>query len=64
MRATCTATQERAVDAMESVRVSLAENFETGKWDLPVLPDVAARVLSLTEDPDSDAKELAKLCVK
>lgn len=43
----------------------LAEHLETQlkekNFDMPMLPDVASRVLALSNDPDSDAAQLAKL---
>lgn len=41
---------------------SLLEQQLLSKYvDVPLLPDVASRVLSLSNDPDSDAAQLAKL---
>lgn len=40
---------------------SLFELVEAGKLELPLLPDVASQVLSLCNDPNSDARALAAL---
>lgn len=39
----------------------LAELLEKKAFEVPMLPDVASRVLALSNDPDSDAAQLAKL---
>lgn len=39
----------------------LKEQLSRKNFDMPMLPDVAGRVLSLSNDPDSDAAQLAKL---
>lgn len=45
----------------QSVADQLAASIESGKIDVPVLPDVANRVLILTQDDDSDASQLANI---
>ena len=44
-----------------SVRTSLVERAENGQLELPVLPDSVARVLTLSQSPDSDVYEIAGL---
>ena len=39
----------------------LSELLANKSFDVPILPDVASRVLALSNDPDSDAAQLAKL---
>lgn len=39
----------------------LSELLANKSFDVPMLPDVASRVLALSNDPDSDAAQLAKL---
>lgn len=39
----------------------LTELLTNKSFDVPMLPDVASQVLSLSNDPDSDAAQLAKL---
>lgn len=39
----------------------LNELLHSRKFDMPMLPDVASRVLAMSNDPDSDAAQLAKL---
>ena len=39
----------------------LNEQLRNKNFDMPMLPDVASRVLALSNDPDSDAAQLAKL---
>lgn len=45
----------------QSIADQLAAAIQSKKIDVPVLPDVAHRVLTLTQDPDSDAIQLAKI---
>ncbi len=44
-----------------SISDQLAAAIETKQIDVPVLPDVAHNVLSLAQNPDSDAAQLAKI---
>ncbi|MGH1486311.1 MAG: HDOD domain-containing protein [Cellvibrionaceae bacterium] len=39
----------------------LKEAIEQGKIDVPVLPEVAHKVMALTQDPESDASQLAAI---
>ena len=45
----------------QSIADQLAATIESGKIEVPVLPDVANRVLQLTQDDDSDAAQLARI---
>ncbi len=45
----------------QSIADQLAATIKAEKIDVPVLPDVANRVLVLTQDPESDAEQLAKI---
>ena len=45
----------------QSVADQLAASIEAGNIDVPVLPDVANRVLVLTQDDESDAAQLANI---
>jgi len=47
--------------AGQKIEFLLSELLETKSFDVPMLPDVASRVLVLSNDPDSDAAQLAKL---
>ncbi len=52
------------ISALSSKAQAIAkylENFNDNKIEVPMLPDVANRVLALSNDPDSDASQLAKL---
>lgn len=44
-----------------SLRAELARRIESCELELPVLPDIATRVLSLCQDPDGDARQLGEL---
>lgn len=56
MSATSSVTPE-----LEPLRSALAEQISTDHIDVPLLPEVAGKVVRLTQDPDSDAAELARL---
>lgn len=45
----------------QKMAVILSELLANKSFDVPMLPDVASRVLALSNDPDSDAAQLAKL---
>ena len=45
----------------QGIADQLTAAIDTKKIDVPVLPDVAHKVLSLTQDPDSDSHQLAKV---
>ncbi|MDX1453353.1 MAG: HDOD domain-containing protein [Oleiphilaceae bacterium] len=45
----------------QQVADHLSQLIEDRNIDVPMLPDVASRVLALSNDPDSDAAQLAKL---
>lgn len=49
------------VSGMSDLEQSLKKAIESGDLALPVLPTVSAEVISLTQNPDSDAKQLAQL---
>lgn len=43
------------------LRVAFAEQVERGEVQIPMLPEVAARVVAAANDPDSSARDLADL---
>jgi putative nucleotidyltransferase with HDIG domain len=43
------------------LRAELQRRIDADDLDLPILPDVAARVLSICQDPDGDPQRLAEL---
>lgn len=45
----------------DELRQSLLRRIERDELELPILPDVASRVLSLCQDPDGDASKLSTL---
>tara|TARA_R110002072_G_scaffold1130_10_gene9440 strand:+ start:18237 stop:19112 length:876 start_codon:yes stop_codon:yes gene_type:complete len=45
----------------QKMAVLLTKLLANKSFDVPMLPDVASRVLALSNDPDSDAAQLAKL---
>ncbi len=45
----------------QQVADHLTQQIEEHNIDVPMLPDVASKVLALSNDPDSDAAQLAKL---
>lgn len=45
----------------EALALNLEKQLIEKNFDMPMLPDVASRVLALSNDPDSDAAQLAKL---
>ncbi len=45
----------------QEISIYLDSLVSQGKIEVPMLPDVASRVLALSNDPDSDAAQLAKL---
>jgi HD-like signal output (HDOD) protein len=47
--------------ALEACRQSLVSQLEEGSFTLPVLPQVAGQVLSLTSDPNADLGDLSDL---
>jgi HD-like signal output (HDOD) protein len=47
--------------SLESARRALDNGFVSGKVTLPVLPAIAARVMTLANNPESDVAELADL---
>ena len=49
------------VDAQRQIENVLVERIASDKLDLPLLPQVAAQVMSLTSDPSADASKLATL---
>jgi HD-like signal output (HDOD) protein len=49
------------VEHLKSISQAILEKLETNDVDVPMLPEVAGNVVSLTQNPDSDASDLAKL---
>ena len=47
--------------AIEQLDQDLAQKFEKGEVELPLLPQVASRVMALTSDPNADAAKLSSL---
>ena len=45
----------------ENIESALEQQASTGNLDVPMLPEVASKVVRLTQHPDSDAAELAQL---
>ncbi len=45
----------------EVVRTRLSECLKAGTLDMPMLPDVAAQVVNLANDPDADMRELTRI---
>ncbi len=60
MRASGARIPPRACD-VQALRAELSRRIEADDLDLPILPDVAARVLSICQDPDGDPQRLAEL---
>lgn len=50
-------TPQSVVQLIKKIKYSVSE----GSIDVPMLPEVAGKVVRLTQDPDSDAAELAQL---
>ncbi|MGB0908947.1 MAG: HDOD domain-containing protein [Nitrospirales bacterium] len=48
-------------DVLEELRVTLLNQLEQGKLDLPLLPQVANQVLLVAGDPNADATKLSSL---
>jgi HD-like signal output (HDOD) protein len=49
------------VDLPEQVEIALVERIDKDRIDLPVLPQVAGRVMALANDPSADAARLSTL---
>ncbi|MEC4671956.1 MAG: HDOD domain-containing protein, partial [Nitrospirota bacterium] len=49
------------LEPVEQVRTLLVDRIEKGELRLPLLPQVAHQVMTLTNDPDSDVTRLASL---
>ena len=49
------------VDLPEQVELALVERIDKDRIDLPVLPQVAGRVMALANDPSADAARLSTL---
>lgn len=45
----------------KTVASAIVEGIKSGKLELPVIPSVANKILSLTNDPDADMADLSKL---
>jgi HD-like signal output (HDOD) protein len=45
----------------QAIAACLSRQLADRNFDMPMLPDVASRVLALSNDPDSDAAQLARL---
>ncbi|MDX1474011.1 MAG: HDOD domain-containing protein, partial [Reinekea sp.] len=48
-----------AISQLETVRATLTKRIAQNDVDIPLLPEVAQKVLGLTQDADSDASQLA-----
>ena len=48
-------------DLLDELRTSITDQLEKGNLDLPLLPQVANQVLTLTSDPNADASKLSAL---
>jgi HD-like signal output (HDOD) protein len=53
--------KESDVEARGKIETALVDQMESGKLDLPLLPQVASQVMALTSDPDADAMKLSTL---
>ncbi|MGH8019587.1 MAG: HDOD domain-containing protein [Opitutaceae bacterium] len=47
--------------SVDALRTALAEGFAAGGVQLPVLPQIAARVMTLANDPDAELADLSDL---
>jgi HD-like signal output (HDOD) protein len=54
-------TVKSAVGVPDAVRAMLIERIAGNKLELPVLPDVASKVVQLCSDPNADGRTLAQL---
>ena len=48
-------------EVVEELRTTILDRLEQGNLDLPLLPQVASQVLTLTSDPNADASKLSSL---
>ena len=48
-------------ELLEELRTTILDRLEQGNLDLPLLPQVASQVLTLTSDPNADASKLSSL---
>ena len=48
-------------EVLEELRTTILDRLEQGNLDLPLLPQVASQVLTLTSDPNADASKLSSL---
>ena len=51
----------RSGEYLEELRTTILDRLEQGNLDLPLLPQVASQVLTLTSDPNADASKLSSL---
>jgi len=50
-----------ATGIVERLRAALQQKIESGRLDLPLLPEVASQVMKATSDPDCEVRRLADL---
>ena len=50
-----------SMDNSNHIRALLAQTIQDNKIEIPMLPEVAGKVVQLTQDPESDATKLASL---
>ena len=48
-------------EVLDELRTTILDRLEQGNLDLPLLPQVASQVLTLTSDPNADASKLSSL---
>ena len=54
-------TLAQDIEHKEQVQCDLQERIESDSLDLPLLPQVANQVMTLSQDPDADAAKLSSL---
>ena len=55
------AVVDQDLEPQEQIRGDLQERIESDSLDLPLLPQVANQVMTLSQDPDADAAKLSSL---
>lgn len=54
-------TTSESTSPKQTVANAIVEGIRAGKLELPVIPQVASKIFSLTNDPNADMNELSKL---